>query len=140
MLTPEAIDKSGIKFDISTIKVYTPPNYQDIRSCIRCVLPSGNRQISNNIARWIIDKHKKKQKNLFYPQQTHGTTRNPNIKYAELVQCIYNAILLVSVKYLYKGRTNQESVYQQSRTNMSKYQSYGLCSSMLKKGSTLFVQ
>ena len=51
MLTPEAIDEFYIKFDGSTIKAYTPPNYQDIRSCIRCVLTSGNKQIGNNIAR-----------------------------------------------------------------------------------------
>ena len=57
MLTPEAIDKLGIKFDGSTVKAYTPPTYQDIRSFIRCILPSGNRKIGNNIARWIIDKH-----------------------------------------------------------------------------------
>ena len=31
MLTPEAIDKMGIKFDSSTVKAYAPPNYQDIR-------------------------------------------------------------------------------------------------------------
>ena len=43
LLTPEAIDNLGIKFDGSTVKACTPPNYQDIRSCIRCILPSGNR-------------------------------------------------------------------------------------------------
>ena len=59
MLTPEAIDKMGIKFDGSTVKAYSPPNYQDIRSFIICVLPSRNRQIDNNIARCIIDKHQK---------------------------------------------------------------------------------
>ena len=59
MLTLEAIDKLGIKFDGSTVKAITPPNYQDIRSFIRCVLSNGNRQIGNNIARWIIDKHQK---------------------------------------------------------------------------------
>ena len=59
MLTPEAIDKLCIKFDGSTVKAYAPPNYQDITSFIRCILPSGNRRIGNNIARWIIDKHKK---------------------------------------------------------------------------------
>ena len=59
MLTPKSIDKLGIKFDGSTVKKYTPVNYQDIRSFIRYELPSGNRQIVNNIARWIIDKHQK---------------------------------------------------------------------------------
>ena len=58
MLNSEAIDKLGIKFDGSTVKVYTPPNYQDIRSFIRCV---GNRRIGNNIIRWIIDKHQKRK-------------------------------------------------------------------------------
>ena len=43
-----------------------------------------------------------------YLQQTHGIPRNMNIKYAELVKRIYNAFLLVSVKYRNKGRTNQE--------------------------------
>ena len=32
MLTPEAIDKLGIKSDGPTVKAHTPPNYQDIRS------------------------------------------------------------------------------------------------------------
>ena len=51
MLTLEAIDKLGIKYDGSTVKAYNPPNFLDIKSFKRCVLPSGNRQISNNIAR-----------------------------------------------------------------------------------------
>ena len=61
MVTSEAIDKLGVKVDGSTIKAYTPPNLQDIRSSIRCVLPSGNRRIGNNISRWIIDEHKKSE-------------------------------------------------------------------------------
>ena len=97
MLTPEAIDKLGIKFDGSTVKAYTPPSYPDIRSFIRCVLPSEIRKIGNTIARWIIDKHQKSkpisyEKIFFYLQQTHGINRNSNLKYAELVQRIYNAI------------------------------------------------
>ena len=51
MLTIEAIDKLGIKFDGSTVKAYTPPTYQDIRSFIRCILPNGNRTTGNHIAR-----------------------------------------------------------------------------------------
>ena len=51
MLTLEAIDKLGFKFDGSTVKAYTSPNYQNIRSFIRYVLPSGNREIGNNTAR-----------------------------------------------------------------------------------------
>ena len=96
MLTPEVIDKLGIKFDSSTIKEYAPLKYQDIRSFIRCVLPSGNWQISNNIARWIIDKHRKSKPISYkkiYLQETHGITRNSNIKYIELVQHIYIAIV-----------------------------------------------
>ena len=97
MLTPEAIDKLGINFDGSTVKAYTPPTYQDVRSFIRCVLPSGNRKIDNYIARWIINKHKKGKSIsyeiiLFYLENTHGITRNSNNKYAEIVQRMYNSI------------------------------------------------
>ena len=59
LITPEAIDKLGIKFDGPTFKAYVPPNYQDIRFFIRFLLPSGNRRIGKNITRWISDKHKK---------------------------------------------------------------------------------
>ena len=31
MLTPEAIDKLGIKLDGSTVQAYTPPTYQPIK-------------------------------------------------------------------------------------------------------------
>ena len=43
MLSPAAIDKLGIKFDGSTIKEHTPPNFQDVRSFLRCILPCGHR-------------------------------------------------------------------------------------------------
>ena len=79
MLILEAIDKWGIKIDGSTVQVYTPPCYIDIRSFIRCVFPKRNRQIGNNISRWILDKNKKN--NQFHMkkvllQETHGIARN----------------------------------------------------------------
>ena len=66
MLSLEASDKLDIKIDSSTVQGYVPLTFNDIRSFIRCVFPKGYSQTGNNISRWILDKHKNNQFDLWY--------------------------------------------------------------------------
>ena len=59
MLTPEAIDKLGIKIYGSTFQANTPPSFKDMRSFITYVLLIRNRQTGHRISRWVLEKYEK---------------------------------------------------------------------------------
>ena len=94
MLTPEAINKLGIKIDSSIVQAYTPPSFKDIWSFIGCVLPQGNSKIGYYKARWIVYKYQRENQfhaiDFFSLKREVVLTQSWNIQ--TLVQWIFNAI------------------------------------------------